>query len=201
MQAGLGVAAKFAHNQRFLIVDAPLSHVCGLRALLVPAYIFVRANYIQSLAQRIVHDLGVSFRAHQQRRGNQSRGVKLTRAAGQGFNELRPRLGVGRLVGHRPQDDRGVIARGTDLFVQLLLGLGQHFGIVELQRPIDGILRPHQQSHPIGRAQHGFVVGIVRQPDKIAAKLFGPSQQRLCVLVRVSPAGTIGRLGMDGDAA
>ena len=94
-----------------------------------------------------------------------------------------------------------MIARGSDLLVQLLLGLGQHLGVVELQRPIDRILRPHQQSHAVGGAQHGFIVGIVRQAHKVAAQLLGPSQQRLRVLVGVGAAAAKGRLGMDGDAA
>ena len=102
MQTGLGVAAKLAHNQWLLVGDAPLGRIRVLRALLIPADVFIEADHVQRLAQRIVNDLGVSLSAHQQRRGNQPRGVKLPRASGFGFNEARPRLVARRLVGHRP---------------------------------------------------------------------------------------------------
>ena len=94
-----------------------------------------------------------------------------------------------------------MIARGSYLLIQLLLGLGQHLGIVKLQGPIDRILRPHQQSHAVSGAQHRLIVRIVRQADKVAAQFLGPSQQRLRVFVGVGAAGAIRRFGMDGDAA
>ena len=61
MQASLGATAKLAHDQRFLIVHAPLGCIGALRGLFVPTDIFVGANYIERLAQRIVDYLGMAF--------------------------------------------------------------------------------------------------------------------------------------------
>ena len=115
VQSGLGAAAKLAHDQGFLVLYAPLGCIRALRMPFIPADVFIEADYVQRLAQRIVDDLGVSLAAHQQRRGNQPRGVKLARMSGLGFNKAGPRLGVRCFIGHRPQDDGGVIARGSYL--------------------------------------------------------------------------------------
>ncbi len=94
-----------------------------------------------------------------------------------------------------------MIARGVDLFVELLLGLDENLGIVELERPVNGILGPDEQTHAIGGAQHGFIVRIVREADEVAAELFRPAKKRLRILVRVCATGAIGRFSVDGNAA
>ena len=115
------------------------------------------------------------------------------------LNELRARRRIRRLVGHRPEDDRCVIARSIDLFIQLLLGLGQYLGILELQRPVHGILRPDQHTHAIGGAQHGFLVRIVGQAREVTTKLLHPAEQRLRILIGIGATGAIRRFCVNAN--
>ena len=83
----------------------------------IPADVFVDADYVESLAQRIVDDLGIALGADQQRGRYQSRRIEAACAGCQRLDELRARRIVGSLIGHGPENDGGVIARGVDLFV------------------------------------------------------------------------------------
>ncbi len=69
VQACFGIAAEFAHDQRLLIVDAPLGLVGGLGMTFIPADILIRSDYIQRVTKWIVDYLGVaSARAPARRR-------------------------------------------------------------------------------------------------------------------------------------
>jgi hypothetical protein len=56
-----------------------------------------------------------------------------------------------RFVRYGPQHDGGFITVAPDHLVQLLFGLGQHGGIIEVDRPIDRNSRPDQNAHAIGQ--------------------------------------------------
>jgi hypothetical protein len=124
-------------------------------------------------------------------RCNQSRWVQSTAKAGKRFNQRHPDLSHRHFVHHGGQDDGCLIARSSDLFVQLLLRLGHYIPVIELRCPINPILRPDQRGHPIGRAQHRFIVRITRQLQIVTPQPFGPTYDRLRFLVYVGSARAI----------
>ncbi len=88
-----------------------------------------------------------------------------------------------------------------DHLLQLIFRIVQCLGIFPLDGPVDGHLSPDHQSHLIGHAQHGLVVGVVRQANEIAAQFFCPTQECPRIVVAPSPAGSGGSLLMDADSA
>ena len=76
MQACFSAAAEFTYDQWLFITDIPICTLRRLRTLLIPPDIFVDPDNIECLAKRIVHNLGVALRAHQQSSRNQPRGIE-----------------------------------------------------------------------------------------------------------------------------
>src|ERR1700683_2242226 len=69
--ARLCVAAEFADDERLLIANVPDSRVRVLRQLLIPADVFVHADYVERFSERIVHILVVPFGTNQEGRRDQ----------------------------------------------------------------------------------------------------------------------------------
>ena len=105
VQAGLCVAAKFADDERLLVCNVPHSRIRVLRQLLVPADVFVHADHVEGLTQRIVNILIVPLGTDQQRRGDEPGGVECMYVGGECLEEGCPFRSEWCLVRDRPKHD------------------------------------------------------------------------------------------------
>jgi hypothetical protein len=117
------------------------------------------------------------FGADEKSGGDEAGGVELVGRAASGGEELGAGGGVGGLVGDGPEDDGGLVAVAADHFGELLFGLGEDGGVVEVERPVDGDLAPDQDAAAVGFAGHALVVGVVGEADVVAAELLGPVEE------------------------
>ena len=76
VQARFGVAAELTDDKGLLICNMPVRQVCVLRSFLVPADVFVDADYIERVTERIVDILLVPFGSDQKRRCDEPCGIE-----------------------------------------------------------------------------------------------------------------------------
>ena len=130
MEAGLGVAAELAHNQRFVISDLPGGDGGVGGGLFVPADVLVGADDVEGIAEGVVDDFDVALGVDEQCGGDEAGGVVGAGGVGEGGEEFCAGFGVGGLVGDGPEDDGGAVAVAADVLVELLLGLDEYGGVV-----------------------------------------------------------------------
>ena len=84
---------------------------------------------------------------------------------------------------------------------QLRFGILKSRSIQPCDVPVDGHFLPNQQPYAIGQTHHLFVIGIVCEPDEIAAQLLRPLQQRPILFFGDNTSTTEGRFLMQGNSA
>src|ERR1700761_9255604 len=202
---GFCIASPLAHDQGFIVADVPGGGIAPLRMLLIPPDVLVDANDIKHFAKRIVDDLVRAicslFRADKKRRSDETSGIKLMCQINHRRKVFGSSLGVWRLVGNRPQNNRSLIAIAANHLCELLLRLRENRGVIELQGPVVWNVCPDQKAEAIGGTGHTLVVRIMRKADVVAAQFFRPPEKCLDVFFRVSAAGTIGSFGVNRDPA
>src|SRR3984885_8115395 len=165
--AGSGVAAPLRHDERFLVADVPGSRVGSFCMLLVPADVLVGANDVERLPKWIVNDLccaaavGVFFCANQKRGSDEARRVEFAGEVGHGSEVSCTGFGVGGFVGDRPEDNGGLVAIATNHLGELLFGLGEYGGVVELERPVVGDFGPNEEAETVCCTGHALIVRVV----------------------------------------
>ena len=102
MKASLGVAAKLTDDERLVKGNLPLCGIRSFRTLFIPAYVLIGADYIQRLAQRIVHDLQMAFGSDEKSRRHQTRRIKLAHVSCQRLQKLCSLRRVRRFICDRP---------------------------------------------------------------------------------------------------
>ena len=193
------VGTKLADDEWFLVVDLPfgLGDVGGF--VLVPADIFVCTDDIERLAEWVIDNLGHVVGADEKSCSDETGGVVLASIISKRGEEFGAVGIVGCLVGHGPEDDRGLVAVAADHLVELALGKSQGMWIVEVAGPVDGDLRPYEEAETVCSAGHALVMRIVCETGVVAAEFFYPAEKSIGVFLRVGAAGAVGCFGVNAD--
>src|SRR5271157_6644893 len=81
MRAGLGPAAKLAHDERLLIANVPLGVISVGGRMFIPADVLIGSKHVQGVAQGIVDNFGVAFRTYKQSCRDEAARVQLVSVA------------------------------------------------------------------------------------------------------------------------
>ena len=170
VHTGFGTSAELGDEDGLLIGDGPGGAVGIGGDALVPADVLVDAEDIECLTERVVDDLFVGLASADEQRGSdEAFGVEGAGLVGHGGEVFRAGRRVRSFVGDRPERDGDAVAIARDLFGELLFLFGVDGGIIKLECPVAGDLRPDEDAHAVGKACHLFVVGIVGKTNVVAA--------------------------------
>ena len=108
---------------------------------------------------------------------------------------------VGSFVGNRPDNHVGTVLVAANHVGQLPFGILVSFGVFPCNGPVNGNLRPHQDSHTLSLAHGILVVWIVSQSDEVAAKFLCPAEQCVGICCAIGASATVCFLLVNADAA
>ncbi len=183
VQAGLGSGAEFAHDDRLAHRVLPGVVGDGGRRALVPAEIFVVAEDVEVLTERIVERGGGSFEVRDDGGGDEPGGIFAARLNGELMDEGVALGAFRRLVGHGPQDDGRVVVVAADHFPQLVFGHVERVRVGPVDAPVDGNLGPDHDAELVGESIFVFGMRVVGHADEVAVQLPRPAKQRLSILL------------------
>ena len=117
-------AAKFRHDQGLLILHFPGDPIGFFRQAIVPPYIFVTAEYIDVLSERVVYHLRfVIYIVTLHRRRDHPSRVQASGALDQLFEECQSGVTNRSLIGHGPDNHGRSVFVASNHFRQLVLSV------------------------------------------------------------------------------
>ena len=199
MIAGLCAAAELTDDHRLVVGNLP-RHLRGIVHVAIPTDILVEAHHVDIFVHVVLQTVVVVGRTrHLHRHRDEACGVLRAGIGGQTSEELVALGRVRRLVGNTPDDDiRTVMVAGNHV-LQLCLSILIGGEVLPGDGPIDGNLRPHQNTHALSFAHSIFVVRIVGQTHEVATQLLRPREQRVGISRAVGATAAVGFLLVYAD--
>ena len=172
-----------------------------LRGSLVPAEVFVVAENVEVLAERIVECCCRSLKVGDDGGGDEAGGVFAARFNGELMDKGVALRALRGFVGHGPHDHGGVVVVAADHFPELMFGVVEGGRVGPVDAPVDGNFGPDHDAELVGEAIFVFGVGVVRHADEVAVEVVGPAEEGFSVFVGPGAAGAEGRFVVIADAA